>query len=67
LGVVKAPKIENLLELIKTCIEESRYLDTSHADKRQKERKITRPEMLYVLRNGRHEKAKDKFDENYQT
>lgn len=30
------------------------------------ERDITRPEILYVLKNGHHEKRKDKFDEFYK-
>ena len=33
---------------------------------RQNERKITRPELLFVLKNGFHEKAKDKFEIRYQ-
>lgn len=42
-----------------------RYLDTRHATQRQSERNVTRPEILYALVNGFHEKRKDKFEESY--
>lgn len=51
---------------IRNCIEQGRYLDTRHALERQVERAINRNEILYVLKNGYHEKKKDKFDELYQ-
>lgn len=54
------------MPVIKACIEEGRYLDTRHAFERQNERMINRPEILYVLKNGHHEKKKDKFDELHQ-
>ena len=34
-----------------------------HATERQKQRGIIRPEILFVLRHGHHEKKKDKFGE----
>jgi len=40
-------------------------LDTRHATDRQGERKITRPEVIQVLRNGPHEKRKDLFVKQY--
>jgi hypothetical protein len=63
--VSRPEKILNLMKTIHTCIEEGRYLDTRHAFARQNERKISRPEFLYVLKTGHHEKKKDKFDELY--
>ena len=51
---------------IRNCIEAGRYLDTRHVSQRSYERDITRPEILYVLKNGYHEKRKDKFDEFYK-
>ncbi len=51
------------MDQIRLCIEKGAYLDTRHAIDRQNERQITRPEILYVLKNGYHEKRKDKFDE----
>lgn len=55
-----------MMTLIRNCIEQGRYLDTRHALERQVERAINRNEILYVLKNGYHEKKKDKFDELYQ-
>jgi len=59
-------KLPDLMSVIQTCIEDGRYLDTRHASERQNERRINRPEILYVLKHGYHEKKKDKFDEFYQ-
>ena len=63
----RAPKISNLMETIRKCIEQGRYLDTRHATQRQAERNVTRPEYLHALLNGYHEKRKDKFEEAYST
>jgi Domain of unknown function (DUF4258) len=60
------PKIDRLLERIRTALDTGRFLDTVHITQRQAERQITRPEMLYVLRHGWHEKRKDVFDTRYQ-
>ena len=54
-------KHNNVMQLISKAIEDGRYLDTRHAFERQSLRKITRPEILYVLRNGFHEKRKDVY------
>jgi hypothetical protein len=59
-------KLPDLMSSIRTCIEEGRYLDTRHSLERQTERLITRPEILYVLKNGHHEKKKDQFDESHR-
>jgi len=64
--MVRPQKDPDLLKTIKNCIETGRYLDTRHVQERRRERKITRPEVLYVLTNGHREKKKDKFDEHYQ-
>jgi hypothetical protein len=61
------PKINKLMETIRKCVEEGRYLDTRHATQRQAERSITRPEYLHALLNGYHEKRKDKFEEIYNS
>lgn len=53
--------------VIKTSLESGQYLDTRHAEERQKERLITRPEVLFVLGHGHHEKKKDKLEERYQS
>jgi hypothetical protein len=57
--VSRPEKILDLMNMICTCIEEGRYLDTRHAWERQDERRINRPEILYVLKHGHHEKNKD--------
>lgn len=60
--MITPEKVSNLLEVVKLCIEEGRFLDTRHTLERQEERSITRPEILHVLKNGYHEKRKDQFD-----
>jgi hypothetical protein len=59
-------KIARLMEHISKSLDAGRYLDTRHATDRQNERAITRPEILYVLRHGYHEKRKDRFETQYQ-
>ena len=41
-------------------------MDTRHVSQCSYERDITRPEILYVLKNGHQKKRKDKFDEFYK-
>ncbi len=60
-------KIPDVMAVIRTCIEAGRYLDTRHAFERQGERQITRPELLYVLKTGHHEKKKDQFEERFRS
>ena len=59
-------KLNNLMDEIAHAVEEGRYLDTRHATERQAQRTITRPEVLYILKKGYHEKRKDKFDDAFQ-
>lgn len=54
------------MSVIRNCVETGKYLDTHHSTQRQGQRAITRPEFLYVLKNGHHEKRKDQFDETHQ-
>ncbi len=61
------PKVLNLLEVVQSCLDQGRYLDTRHVTERQLERSITRMEILHVLRTGFHEKKKDQFDEEYSS
>lgn len=62
----RAAKVPDLMKLIRQCVENGHYLDTRHATDRQAERQMTRPEVLQVLRNGYHEKRKDRYEERYQ-
>lgn len=58
-------KHANLLKKISECIELERYRFTKHALERKNQRIIEIPDMLYVLRHGRHEKTKDSWDGKY--
>ena len=62
----KTPKIEHLMQVIREHVEDGRYLDTRHVLDRQSERKIFRPEILYVLRHGYHEKRQDRYAKEFQ-
>jgi len=59
----KPKKIDNLIDKIRKCISAGKYRETVHAIIRKKERAIFLPEILHVLNTGKHEKAKDHFDE----
>ncbi len=43
------------------------YRNTFHAIERKAERNITLPEIIHVLRTGRHEKSKDHFEKAFNT
>jgi hypothetical protein len=60
------PKHKDVLKAINRCLEAGRYLDTRHATERKEERIITLPEVVYVLRQGFHEKRRDRFEEQYK-
>lgn len=51
----------------KKCVKERRYRITNHARQQQERRKITVPEIEFVLTNGFHEKDKTLFDSKLQT
>ncbi len=63
----KPKKVVNLLERIRSCINEGAYRDTFHALERKNERRITLPEVIYVLTTGRHEKNKARFEKAYDS
>lgn len=67
LKTARPEKIKNLLKVIKECIESGRYRSCLHLEQRERERNITRREVLYVLKNGFHEKKEDDFEEKHQT
>ena len=58
-------KHPDLTLLISTCIDEGNYFDTRHASERQSEHFISRLEVAYVLKHGRHEKLKDSFKSEF--
>lgn len=63
----RPPKIPSLKARIVEHIDQKTYRDTVHATERREQRNITLPEMIEVLRNGYHEKSKDKFDEQWKS
>lgn len=56
------PQVEDLLGIIKKCIEEKKVRQTYHAIERRRQRNINLPSMMYVLKTGYHEKRKTTFD-----
>lgn len=66
--VSKKPKHdENLLAKIKKYVANGKYRVSKHAIKRQNEREINLPKVLYVLTHGYHEENKSLFDTKFQT
>ncbi len=60
------PKATGLLDLIKETVEAGRLRYSGHAGERMKERSIIKPEVEHALKNGRHNKSKDKFSEEHE-
>ncbi len=58
----KASKIKDMLFRVRRCVESANYIYTQHARNRMIERSINRDDVIEVLLNGYHEKAKDTFD-----
>jgi hypothetical protein len=63
--VVSPSKTANVLQRIRECLDLGCYYDTSHASERKTLRNITLPHVLYVLKNGYHEKKKDEYKPEY--
>ena len=57
------PKATGLLEQIREKVEAGKLRYSVHAGDRMAERGIIKPEVEYVLKNGRHNKRKDQFNE----
>ena len=57
------PKASELLKQIREKVEAGKLRYSVHAGERMLERGIVRPEAEYALKNGRHNKSKDKFNE----
>jgi hypothetical protein len=62
-GRRRPQKHEDVPALVREHVKAGRFLDTRHALDRRRERRINRPEVLYVLCHGYHEKRKDEFKE----
>ena len=57
----RPPKTTGLKDKILTCLDTGAYKDTSHAIIRKHQRRVSLPDIIYVLKNGWHEKQKDEF------
>ena len=64
-GVKRASKIGDVLKKARECLDNGRYLDTSHAALRKQQRQISLTHVHYVIRNGYHEKRKDQYQPEY--
>jgi hypothetical protein len=64
--MARPPKLAALMPAIKAAIASGAYIYSSHASERLQQRKVTNPEVLQVLEGGRHEKAKDSYDEAFK-
>ncbi len=64
--VNRPSKHSDLLKRIRTCIENDRYKFTKHALERKSERSLSLMDILYVLKNGVHEGAKDSWDKRFE-
>lgn len=63
----RPPQLSELFPKIRHCIENELYRESRHARERLVERNIELPDILFVLKNGYHEKQKTSFDESFQT
>jgi len=61
----RPPQLEELFPKIRDCIEKEQYRESRHARNRKAERNIGLSDILYVLKNGYHEKQKTSFDEDF--
>jgi hypothetical protein len=59
-------KLPALMPAIRAALERGDYIYSIHALERQNQRKITRSEVVQVLRGGHHEKAKDTYEEAHK-
>lgn len=58
-------KFPDVLKRVRDCVDSGRYFDTTHAKLRKIQRNISLPHVLYVLKNGFHEKRKDEYKLEY--
>jgi hypothetical protein len=60
-------KKDNLLARIAEAVQSGRYVVSSHAFQRTKDRLIPVPHVEHVLLHGFHEQRKDKFDAQFDS
>ena len=61
----RTPKKAHLLDEIRGHLDAGTVRYTSHAFERGDGREITEPEVRYVLRNGWHNRRRDRYEEGY--
>lgn len=67
MNISKKPEQKNnLIELIRDCIEQGKYIMTEHALERLNERDISLNDVEYILKTGFHERRKTSFDEIFR-
>ncbi len=62
----RPPKLPNVMKTILECLEKGILTYSTHALDRFKGRQVTQMEVKDILRFGRHEKQRDRFDEPYK-
>lgn len=61
----KPNKLVDLMDQIRAALDDSRYDFVEHALERLELRQVSETEVTHVLRQGRHEKKKDQFDDKH--
>lgn len=61
----RPPKLQEVLELARNCIERGRYIPTFHAECRQFERDVTLADALHVIKTGYRELKHDQYKEEW--
>jgi hypothetical protein len=59
-------KHQGVKEIIQRLVRAGRLTYSVHANQRLGQRKITKPEVEYILNGGHHEVRKDHFNEGHQ-
>lgn len=63
----KTEKVPDLLKKIKIYLDNGMYRFSNHATIRKKERFLSLPDAIEILRNGYHEKMKDSWENEFKT
>jgi hypothetical protein len=63
--VTKPPKNDDIENVVRAALREDRYALGGHALERMRERKISARDIREVLSQGRREKAKDEYSEQF--
>lgn len=61
------PQLKTLLKTVRECVQHERYRFSNHALQRLSERKVDLQDVIYVLKHGSHDQARDTWDVHYQT